>query len=99
MPDDIAMPQEPFHSFQFMDRHRTEVRLLVLAFLQQVLLPLQAFGHVRHYRYSHGDVKPIQQMLSLRIQMELNFPNVRASIGKKCYLLVHRHSLRFQQLK
>ena len=44
-------------------------------------------------------MKPVQQVFSLRIQIELHVAHVLAAVGKKIDLLVGLHVLALEQLK
>ena len=55
---------------------------------------LQRFRLLLHHRQPHGDVKPIDYMFAVGMQILLDLPDVFATIGQKHDLLVFLHPLR-----
>src|SRR5262245_31238907 len=51
-----------------------------------------------HHGDAHGDVKPVEQMLSERAQIQLQFAHGLAAVREKRDRLTHLQSLRLEQL-
>jgi hypothetical protein len=78
------MPEKPFETVQFLGDRGTDL-------LRHLLVPgrlWQAFGRLLHHGQAHGDMTPIEQMLGLGIEVELEVAHGIATIGEKRDLLV-----------
>ena len=89
------MPEKPFEAFELLgDRGPHLVRHL--------LIPgglWQAFGGLLHHGQAHRDMEPIEQMLGLGIEVELEVAHGVAAIGEKGDLLVELVALRLEHLE
>jgi hypothetical protein len=59
----------------------------------------QAFGTLLHDGQAHRQMKPVQQVLGLRVQVQLEVPHRVAPIGQERDLLIHLMPLRLQDLE
>jgi len=83
----IAVPQRPFDAFK------------IQGYVLQRANIRQSLRHLFHHRDSHGDVKPVQQMLSRRTEIELQVTDRVATIGEERDRLVHLQSLCLEHLE
>jgi len=89
------VPQVPLDPFQILEHLRAQlVALLSFAdFLWQALCCLS------QDRQAHRQMEPVQQVFSLRVEVELHVAYVLAAVGEKLYLLILLHALALEQLK
>ena len=68
---DVPVPQIPFQTFQVPHNRITQgiVRLLILGLVRQ------AFSRLLEYGQSHRVMEPIEQVLRVRVQIELEIPH------------------------
>src|SRR6202022_552464 len=59
----------------------------------------QSLGGLIQYRQSHCQMKPVQEVLSLGIQIQLHVAYVLAAVGEEIDLLVGLHALGLKQLE
>ena len=68
----ISVPEPPFGVFEFVEYMGTDYSIVSLIY---------AFGKLFEILKLHADVKPVQDMLSLRDQLAMNGPQASVAIG------------------
>jgi len=89
------VPQEPFDPLQIFEHTRAQL-ILICAFADRLR---QSLGSLIQYRQSHRQMKPVQQVFSLGIQIQLHVAYVLAAVGEEIDLLVRLHALGLKQLE
>src|SRR6266568_9558366 len=88
--EDVAMPEEPLQPGQLLQRLGGQFRMLART---------EALDHLAHDRQPHRDVKPIDEMLGPRVQVERQVAYVLPAVRQEGDLLVHLHALGLQHLE
>src|SRR6202030_2327705 len=91
----IAVPQVPLDPLQILDHARAQL-VLIFPFTDALR---QSLGSLVQYCQSHRQMKPVQQVFSLRIQIELHVAHVLAAVGEEIDLLFGLNALALEQLK
>jgi hypothetical protein len=86
--EDVAVPEIPFDPFQL----TVQCRQIVIRCGRDQLLEL-----LPQHRDAHGDLKPVEQMLSQRAQVQLEVADVVSTVGEKRDRLIHLQPLRLEQ--
>src|SRR5712692_1865145 len=87
------MPQKPFDPFEFPYHIVAECASL------WTRRGRQPFGGLGQGGQSHRNMEPVEQMIGLRAEVELEIPDRLAPIGEKLDLLVHLQALGLKKVE
>ena len=92
---DVAMPQKPVQPLK-RPPHRLTDLIRALVIMRRLR---QAFRGLLQHGQAHRDMKPVQEMLSLGVEIQLELAHRIAAIGEEGDLLIELVTLRLEHFE